>query len=193
MDKYHQIVEAAIKVFAREGLEKGKIADIAKEAGIGKGTVYEYFRSKDEIFKAIEKNFFAYFQSIFQTLKTEPLKPSEKLEKFINSGLDLFIEMGDAMLILTELWAQASRGHWHSGDTSIFVDAYSFYRTEINSILNEGIKMGELREMNKNGIATLLLAFIDGMAWQYMVLKDPEEFQKVKTEAVESFMRGIRK
>lgn len=193
MDKYHQIIDAAIKVFARKGLEKGKIADIAKEAGIGKGTVYEYFRSKDEIFKAIEANLFAHFQAMFQTLKTEPLKPSEKLGKFISGGLDLFIEMGDAMLILTELWAQASRGHWHSGDTSIFVDAYSFYRTEINSILNEGIKMGELREMNKNGVATLLLAFIDGMAWQYMVLKDPKEFQKVKIEAVESFMRGIRK
>jgi len=40
MPKKHQIIEAAIRIFARDGLEKGKIADIAKEAGIGKGTVY---------------------------------------------------------------------------------------------------------------------------------------------------------
>ena len=51
MNKKELIIEAAIKVFARDGLEKGKIADIAKEAGIGKGTVYEYFRSKNDIFK----------------------------------------------------------------------------------------------------------------------------------------------
>ncbi len=36
MNKKQLIIEAAIKVFARDGLEKGKIADIAKEAGIGK-------------------------------------------------------------------------------------------------------------------------------------------------------------
>ncbi|MDP6593244.1 MAG: helix-turn-helix domain-containing protein, partial [Candidatus Marinimicrobia bacterium] len=53
-NKRTQIIQAAIKVFARKGLERGKIADVAKEAGIGKGTVYEYFRSKEEIFSAIE-------------------------------------------------------------------------------------------------------------------------------------------
>ena len=57
MTKRELIIHAAIKVFGRTGLEKGKIADIAREAGIGKGTVYEYFRSKDELFQAIEEYF----------------------------------------------------------------------------------------------------------------------------------------
>jgi len=48
-----EIIDAARTVFARRGFEAGIIDEIAKEAGIAKGTVYLYFRSKSEIYKAI--------------------------------------------------------------------------------------------------------------------------------------------
>jgi TetR/AcrR family fatty acid metabolism transcriptional regulator len=48
-----EIVDAARTVFARRGFARGIIDDIAKEAGIAKGTVYLYFRSKTEIYKAV--------------------------------------------------------------------------------------------------------------------------------------------
>src|SRR5262245_40544399 len=52
-DKYGTILRAAIKVFARKGFFSSKVADIAKEAGIADGTVYLYFKSKDEILHSI--------------------------------------------------------------------------------------------------------------------------------------------
>lgn len=48
-----EILNAARMVFAREGFERGMIETIAQEAGIAKGTVYLYFRSKQEIFRAV--------------------------------------------------------------------------------------------------------------------------------------------
>ena len=193
MDKKQLIIEAAIKVFARDGLEKGKIADIAKEAGIGKGTVYEYFRSKEEIFKAIEYYMFKDFNLIFDQLRSSSLSPTQKLISLMENALDMFMEMGDILLILMELWAQAGRGHVHGSDHSLFVEYYDDYRKRVESILEDGIKTGELREMNKEGVATLLLAFMDGLVWQFVMLKDSKKFNKVKSEAVESFMRGILK
>ncbi len=47
--KKQDILSAALKVFGRQGFANTKMIDIALEAGIGKGTIYEYFRSKDEI------------------------------------------------------------------------------------------------------------------------------------------------
>lgn len=47
----YEIIEAAMKVFGEHGFYQGKVGEIAKEAGIGKGTVYEYFGSKKEIFQ----------------------------------------------------------------------------------------------------------------------------------------------
>ncbi|MBC8216742.1 MAG: TetR/AcrR family transcriptional regulator [Candidatus Marinimicrobia bacterium] len=193
MNKKQLIIEAAIKVFARDGLEKGKIADIAKEAGIGKGTVYEYFRSKDDIFKVIEESVFSDFNLVFKELNSSTLSPTEKLSTLMETGMDMFMEMGDILLIIMELWAQAGRGHVHGSDPSLFVEYYDDFRKGVESILSEGILFGEFRDMNKEGVATLLLAFMDGLVWQFVILNDKKKFKKVKSEAIESFMRGILK
>ncbi len=52
-DKHEAILRAAIKVFARKGYFNSKVADIAGEAGIADGTVYLYFKSKDEILHSV--------------------------------------------------------------------------------------------------------------------------------------------
>mgnify|MGYP006781963975 CR=1 FL=1 len=52
-DKREAILRAAIKVFAGKGYFNSKVADIAGEAGIADGTVYLYFKSKDEILEEI--------------------------------------------------------------------------------------------------------------------------------------------
>ncbi len=191
MNKKQLIIEAAIKVFARDGLEKGKIADIAKEAGIGKGTVYEYFRSKNDIFKVIEKSVFSDFSIVFEELNSSTLSPTKKLSNLLEQGIDMFMEMGDVLLIIMELWAQAGRGHVHGSDSSLFVEYYDYFRKGVESILSDGILSGEFRDMNKEGVATLLLAFMDGLSWQFVILKDSKKFNKIKSEAIESFMRGI--
>ena len=191
MNKKQLIIEAAINVFARDGLEKGKIADIAKEAGIGKGTVYEYFRSKNDIFKVIEESVFSDFSIVFEELNSSTLSPTKKLSNLLEQGIDMFMEMGDVLLIIMELWAQAGRGHVHGSDSSLFVEYYDYFRKGVESILSDGILSGEFRDMNKEGVATLLLAFMDGLSWQFVILKDSKKFNKIKSEAIESFMRGI--
>ena len=191
MNKKQLIIEAAIKVFARDGLEKGKIADIAKEAGIGKGTVYEYFRSKNDIFKVIEESVFSDFSIVFEELNSSTLSPTKKLSNLLEQGIDMFMEMGDVLLIIMELWAQAGRGHVHGSDSSLFVEYYDYFRKGVESILSDGILSGEFRDMNKEGVATLLLAFMVGLSWQFVILKDSKKFNKIKSEAIESFMRGI--
>jgi len=193
INKHTLIIEAAIKVFARSGLEKGKISDIAKEARIGKGTVYEYFRSKEEIFKAIEQSMFSEISTVFKSIKSSPLSPKEKILHIMNWSLDMSTEMGDTMLIITELWAQASRGHYHGTSSSQLVDFYEDYKHEIEKILKDGIDIGEFRDMNKEGVATMLMAFLDGLGLQIIIMKNPKVFNKIKSEAIESFMRGILK
>src|SRR4030095_11133225 len=48
-DKPHAIIDAAIRVFARNGYYNSRVADSAREAGIASGTIYLYFKTKDEI------------------------------------------------------------------------------------------------------------------------------------------------
>ena len=193
MDKRTQIIEAAIKVFAQKGLERGKIADIAKEAGIGKGTVYEYFRSKEEIFSAIEQAVMGEMSTAFEELFVSDISPTEKLIALMEESLEMMLQMGDALLIVTEIWAQAARGFWHGHSTTVLATMYDDFREKIVAILKDGIVCGEFRSMSKDGVATLLMAFMDGLAWQYMLMKDENRFEKIKQEAIRSFMKGIEK
>ena len=55
-DKRPRLVEAAAAVFAEKGYASTRVADIAVRAGVGKGTVYEYFSSKDELLFAEQDN-----------------------------------------------------------------------------------------------------------------------------------------
>lgn len=54
-EKYTDILRAAIRVFSEHGFDGAKMEYIAKEAGIGKGTIYEYFESKERLFEEIMK------------------------------------------------------------------------------------------------------------------------------------------
>ena len=193
IDKKTKILNAAINVFAKQGLERGKIADIAQAAKIGKGTVYEYFKSKDEIFRAIEKMFI--FDSIGQitNLTQSEKSPTEKIEEIISYSINMHTAMGDAALILTELWAQHGRGQLHDHKDSAFADMYNEYHNAILDVLAQGIKIGEFRAMNKDGVASLLLAFIDGIIWQNVIFKNDKKFNRRKKEAIKSFMNGIKK
>ncbi len=191
-DKRTQILHSAIEIFAKKGLERGKIADIAKQAGIGKGTIYEYFKSKDEIFSAIENLFVNDTIAQVNRLVNSSKSPTEKIEEIVNYSINMHEVMGDAILIVSEMWAQHSRGQWHGHKNSIFANMYSSYHKVIKEILASGIKIGEFREMNKDGVATMLLALIDGMIWQDVIFKNDEKFDQRKKEAIKSFMKGIK-
>ena len=85
-EKRAKILNAAIRVFSKKGRTVTKISDIAEEAGIGKGTIYEYFRSKDEVFSAT----FNYFMDKQEEVITQRLSsindPLEKLRAYFLLG-----------------------------------------------------------------------------------------------------------
>jgi len=193
VDKKTQILYAAIEIFAKKGLERGKIAEIDKQAGVGKGTIYEYFKSKDEIFNAIENLFVNdSIQQIEQLLNSKK-SPTAKIEEMANYNINIHEAMGDAIIIFAEMWAQHSRGQWHGHKKSIFVEMYTNYHNAIREILTEGIETGEFRAMNKDGVATMLLALIDGILWQSVIFKNADNFDQWKKEAIKSFINGIKK
>lgn len=193
LDKKTIILQAAIQVFAKHGLEKGKISDIAKVAGIGKGTVYEYFDSKEDLFTAIEHFIFSGIINEFEAIKSSSSSPADKIRSIITIALDFSMEMGDAILVMTELAAKASRGQFHGHSHSDSLEIYQSYKIEIEKILKAGVQSKEFREMNTEGVATLLIAFLDGMGLQIAYMKNHEVFTHIKNEAMESFMRGIEK
>jgi len=80
-NKYHLILDAAVKVFARQGFYQSTVAQIAKEAGVADGTIYLYFKNKDDILV----NFFDYkTKQVFERFRAEVDKAESGLDKLRN-------------------------------------------------------------------------------------------------------------
>ena len=80
-NKYHLILEAAVKGFARQGFYQSTVAQIAKEAGVADGTIYLYFKNKDDILV----QFFSYrTKQVFDRFRSEVNKADNSLDKLRN-------------------------------------------------------------------------------------------------------------
>src|SRR5215203_4911641 len=87
-DKREAILRAAIKVFAEKGYFNSKVADIAGEAGIADGTVYLYFKSKDEILHSFFDRAMEDFIAEGKKQLAEIQKPEEKLRRIAQLHLE---------------------------------------------------------------------------------------------------------
>ena len=80
-EKYHRILEAAVKVFAEQGFFQSTVSQIAKEAGVADGTIYLYFKNKDDILV----QFFSYkTKQVFARFREEVDKADNTIDKFRN-------------------------------------------------------------------------------------------------------------
>jgi AcrR family transcriptional regulator len=87
-----KILDAALEVFANEGYHSSAVSSIAKTAGISKGLLYNYFKSKEDVLNELMLGMFDEFMD-----EIIPLKPGEKLNRehiihFINKSIDLVLE-----------------------------------------------------------------------------------------------------
>jgi TetR/AcrR family fatty acid metabolism transcriptional regulator len=80
-NKYHLILAAAVKVFARQGFYQSTVAQIAREAGVADGTIYLYFKNKDDILV----NFFQHkTKLVFDRFRAEVDQAERSLDKLRN-------------------------------------------------------------------------------------------------------------
>src|SRR3954470_10728246 len=157
-DKREAIMRAATKTFARSGYFNSKVADIARAAGVADGTVYLYFKSKEEILRSIfERNTSEAVRAGREELaKIED--PREKLRRIARHHLErLGADRDLAVVFQVEL-----RG------TTKFMEEFSAaglaeYLGLIRNTFEEGQHAGVFRgELNPNVVAKILFGALDG-------------------------------
>jgi TetR/AcrR family transcriptional regulator, fatty acid metabolism regulator protein len=80
VDKRRQILDAAIRVFARQGFHSTRVADIADEAGVAYGLVYHYFRSKDQVLNELFSERWSLLLAAIEETDQDGQTPRAKLE-----------------------------------------------------------------------------------------------------------------
>lgn len=167
-DKRERIIEAAARVFARKGFFSASVAEIAAEAGVGKGTIYGYVSSKDDLF-------FAVFEWITETSWTQArigisalgAAASDKLRALSRSLLDQWAGMNEFYGLVMEFWSASASSRHRDRFMRMFRQIYSNFRGTVSGLIREGIERGEFRnDVDPDAVAAALVGTWDALILQ---------------------------
>ncbi len=142
--KRKKIIKAAASIFARDGIEKARIEDIAREAGIGKGTVYLYFRSKDAIFEEGIKYFANVRINKLRNILNKYNSAIKKLYILLNLSTKISEENPDMFFMNYAALLSTHQNFQKKAVYEFFIQYIDF----VQEILEEGIIEGVFREIN---------------------------------------------
>ena len=192
--KKSDILHAAMRVFARKGVVNTKMIDVAEEARVGKGTIYEYFRSKEEIFITAFEYVFDNAEMRVREALARTSDPVKKLEYMLEiTFASIMGETGEFAAIMMDFWAEGVR----TKDTEIIEEMnlkgkYANYRELIATILKDGIKKGIFRKMDVNLMSSAFLGALDGLALQWILDPGAIDMKKVTKVTLDGFLNGIK-
>jgi TetR/AcrR family fatty acid metabolism transcriptional regulator len=147
-EKYHRIINAATKVFARRGFFHAKVSDIAKEAHVADGTIYLYFENKDDILISL---FEEQMQLVLGNMMEEISKEKDavkKIEKFALTHLKL-IELNKNVAEIIQVELRQSSKFMKEYKNERFLQ----YLNLIDDIVKEGQEQGIFKKEVIPGIA----------------------------------------
>ncbi|MCX6130429.1 MAG: TetR/AcrR family transcriptional regulator [Proteobacteria bacterium] len=189
-EKQTRIMDAAQGLFSRYGLKKTSIEEIARDAGLGKGTVYLYFRSKDEIFEAVGRRFCQniYFKLLHDVEQIQD--HSRKLHQFILSHLqvihDLVIQVGVTAEIFQEIEMNPSF-------REIQEESQKRQNALLQKIIDDGVKAGEFYTKNSEISALAISAALGGLAKPWHCGGQELCLEKKVSALVELYLNGLKR
>ena len=166
--KSEQIIRAAIEIFGIKGFERTRMEDIAKEANVGKGTIYEYFADKDSLMKGSFDYLFASFAAQMAPEIDPSVSAAHTIREITHKMIEAMEEIGHTYRFFLEYLLYLSRrGDDYGQLETMLVE----YRKLIGTIIDTGIERGEFRsDIDTAAAAASFAAWFDGAIFHLIVL-----------------------
>jgi TetR/AcrR family fatty acid metabolism transcriptional regulator len=185
--KREAILRAATGVFARNGYFNSKVADIASAAGVADGTVYLYFKSKDEILHSIFDQNMAEAIAAARKLIERLRDPREKLRRIAALHLErLGADRDLAVVFQVEL----------RGSTKFMEEfsaaGFAEYLDLLRSTFEAGQRSGVFRkDLNAKVVSKILFGALDEMATNWIISKRNYKLAPMADVVMEVFLNGV--
>lgn len=178
-NKRQQILDAAYIVFSRKGYHRATVDEIIALADTGKGTVYNYFVNKEQLFYTLIKERSTPFETILAGIITSPEPPLEKVETVIKAFLEFYKENADLWrVVMYEVRGLGVEGY--SNFTADQRDKYQAWFSQtigvIEKVLLEGKAQGVILETcDANRVAHGIFSVIVTFVFRNFVSEDTSE------------------
>jgi len=189
-DKRRLILDAAVRVFARQGFHACRVSDIADEAGVAYGLVYHYFASKDEVLDTLFLERWNVMLELIREVDAEPLPVREKLIAIASFIVESYRHDPDLMKVII---VEVTRAANSFGNTHIATirNAYDLIGEIITKAQADGVFRAEIdarfAAMAFYGVVEQLLT-----GWIFELLPQGDEhFERAKWLVVETVCGGL--
>ncbi len=192
VDKRRLILDAAVRVFARQGFHTCRVADIADEAHVAYGLVYHYFSSKEEILDTLFTERWGLMLEAIAEVERRPLSPREKLGEVADFIIDSYRYDPDLMKVII---VEVTRAANTFGQTHL-ADIRRAYR-QLASIVERAQGDGAFRpEIDPAFAALAFYGLVEQVLTSWIFEAEPvgeAEFERAKTLIVETIARGLER
>ena len=154
-DKRRQILDAAVRVFARKGFHASRVGDIAEEAGVAHGLLYHYFDSKDAVLQAVfHENWNVLLERIDSVEETDE-PAADQLRHIATIILRTWLHLPDVVRVVIQEFGRSPELAERIGDLAQPIELFQ-------RVIERGIARGEFREdIDPRVAATIVYGGID--------------------------------
>lgn len=180
-----KILRRAADIFVRKGYHETTVDEIAKAIGVAKGTIYNHFASKEDLYLAVIRSSIDQLQERLKQAATEDKRTKQKIVNLITSLLRFFEEEKDVVLLfLTEFFGRdARRSRLASEMLSSCLDV-------IRSVIAGGVADGTLRQIDPEIAACSLFGMVAVTAYHFVNQPKPIDCDALSQSIAEIYLKG---
>ncbi len=157
------ILAAARDVFVAKGFRGASVSEIARRAGLAKGTVFLHFGSKDNLLYCLMEQRFAALSELYeQTVESPEMSALEQLRQLTRAESWLKQEVSDVSRTVLSMWAGLPRP-LRSRLEGLLKSNYELFRTRIAGLFRELLEADEVKGVSVEALAAAFMAALDGL------------------------------
>ena len=188
-DKRLRIIEAAVIVFSRKGFHRAKVEEIAERAEVGKGTVYEYFKSKKELFLEMVLYIHQKYEAIVRQELLGVNTFRQRLQKFFRVSMEFLRRHKEMALILLVDHPPVDE------DANLLILGKKLQQAaKVSEMVEEAVERNEIRPVNAKAAAQIILGSLAMVGSQ--VIFDEEEndhgSKKLERDVIDIILHGLK-
>ena len=183
-----EILDAANRVFSKHGFAKTTVDQVAVEAGLGKGTIYQYFKSKKELFLAVGRNGMDKLKDTMIEEIEQEEDPVDRIEKAIRTYLLFFQKNTDLANIF-----MYEQSEFKKEIQKKYFENYYGHVNRMQETFKEAMKLTLIKDMNVDDSIVILISMLNGLVYIWQVEGMKYSLESKVPAILEIFFTGILK
>jgi TetR/AcrR family transcriptional regulator, fatty acid metabolism regulator protein len=189
-DKRRQLLDAAVRVFARKGFHASRVGDIAEEAGVAHGLLYHYFRSKDQVLEAVFHENWSILLARIASVEESDQPAADQIRHIAAIVLRTWLHLPDVVRVVVREFGRSPELAERIGELTLPIEA-------IQRVIARGIERGEFRQdLDPVFAATVVYGSIDELLTGWVLGRLPageEDVAAAEQTLIEVTLVGLQK